>query len=233
MSRSGRTARIWAVRGRGRHDLAGVVEQHPGHERDVLAPATTPPRPVSRPAAPGAGTVRAGPSWARTGPGPSVAITAGPRVASSIAASSPPWITPTRSRNCSVAVNATSIVPASGSIATGSQPSSAAAGGGAARPSIKSQNGPSRITRHSYRPRVTYSGTRGFLDVLKCAGHARMTRIWAVAVAAATTWPESSSSSPAMNAMSLPRRTTRPRPVSRPGCAGRRNCTCRSAVGAN
>jgi nitroreductase len=41
--------------------------------------------------------------------------------------------------------NATSIVPASGSIATSSHPSRVAAGGGAARPAITSQNGPSGI----------------------------------------------------------------------------------------
>jgi len=41
-----------------------------------------------------------------------------------------------------VAWNAISIVPASGSTATSSQPSSTAAGGGVARPSITSQNGP-------------------------------------------------------------------------------------------
>ncbi len=64
-----------------------------------------------------------------------------------------------------------------------------------------------------------------FREVQNCSsepGQGRTARIWAVAVAAATTRPESSSSSPAMNAMSLPRRTTRPRPVSRPGRAGRR-----------
>jgi hypothetical protein len=68
-------------------------------------------------------------------------------VSSSIAARNPPWITPAGFRNCSLAVNATSIVPASGSTATSSHPSRMAAGGGAALPSITSQNGPSRVTR--------------------------------------------------------------------------------------
>ena len=51
-------------------------------------------------------------------------------------------------------------------------------------------------------------------------GRGRRGRIRAVAVAAATIWPESSCSSPARKATSLPRRTTRPRPVNRPGRAG-------------
>jgi len=143
----GRTARIWAVAVAAATTWPESSSSSPAMNAMSLPRRTTRPRPVSRPGCAGRRncTCRSvvGAYW----PGPSVAITAGPRVASSIAASSPPWITPTRLRNCSVAVNATSIVPASGSIATGSQPSSAAAGGGAARPSIRSQNGPSRITR--------------------------------------------------------------------------------------
>ena len=48
-------------------------------------------------------------------------------------------------------------------------------------------------------------------------------RIVAVAVATATTSPDSSTSSPDMKAKSLPFLTTRPRPIRRPGLAGRRN----------
>jgi RND superfamily putative drug exporter len=55
-------------------------------------------------------------------------------------------------------------------------------------------------------------------------------RICTVAVATATMAPSSSTSSPARKPMSRPRRTTRPRPSRRPGLAGRRNCTCKSAV---
>jgi nitroreductase len=46
-----------------------------------------------------------------------------------------------------VAGSAATIVPASGSTSTSSHPSKVAAGGGVARPSITSQNGPSRVTR--------------------------------------------------------------------------------------
>ena len=54
--------------------------------------------------------------------------------------------------------------------------------------------------------------------------HQRLkSRIVAVAVATATTSPDSSTSSPDMKAKSLPLLTTRPRPMRRPGLAGRRN----------
>ncbi len=81
-----------------------------------------------------------------------MATSAGPRVSSSIAARNPPWITPAGFRNCSLALNATSIVPASGSTFTSSHPSKVAAGGGVARPSITSQNGPSRVTLPPFIP---------------------------------------------------------------------------------
>jgi hypothetical protein len=65
-------------------------------------------------------------------------------VSSSIAARNPPWMLPTGFRNASLAAKAVVIVPASTSIETSSHPSVTAAGGGGARPSITSQNGPSR-----------------------------------------------------------------------------------------
>ena len=56
------------------------------------------------------------------------------------------------------------------------------------------------------------------------SGNQRLkSRIIAVAVATATTSPDSSTSSPDMKAKSLPFLTTRPRPIRRPGLAGRRN----------
>jgi hypothetical protein len=69
-----------------------------------------------------------------------------------------------------VAANATSIVPASGSIDTSSQPSRTAEGGGAARPSIASQNGPSRVTYLFYQSipysAIDFTGNRSVIRVL-------------------------------------------------------------------
>ena len=53
---------------------------------------------------------------------------------------------PSRFKNPSVAVKATSIVPASGSTAMSSNPSVTAAPGSSPRPSMTSQNGPRRVT---------------------------------------------------------------------------------------
>ena len=89
-------------------------------------------------------------------PGPSVATSAGPIVSSSIAATNPPWTTPAGLRNWAVAANATSIVPASGSIDTSSHPSRTAEGGGGVRPSIASQNGPSRVTCLFYQSMAAF-----------------------------------------------------------------------------
>ena len=131
----------------GRHDLAGVIEQLPGQERHLPA-ATDDPAAAGEPSR----ARRAQELHVQVGGGREQARAqrghqAGPRVSSSIAARNPPWIAPAGFRNCSLAVNATSIVPASGSIATSSHASRTAAGSGAARPSITSQNGPSRVTR--------------------------------------------------------------------------------------
>ncbi len=144
-------ARIWAVATAVATTWPESSSSSPARNATSRPRRTTRPRPVSRPGRAGRRNCTCRSVVGANRPGPSVATSAGPRVSSSIAARNPPWIAPTGFRNCSLAVNATSIVPASGSIATSSHPSRVAAGGGAARPSITSQNGPSRITPRSYQ----------------------------------------------------------------------------------
>ncbi len=138
--------RIWAVATAVATTWPESSSSSPARNATSRPRRTTRPRPVSRPGRAGRRNCTCRSVVGANRPGPSVATSAGPRVSSSIAARNPPWIAPTGFRNCSLAVNATSIVPASGSIATSSHPSRVAAGGGAARPSITSQNGPSRVT---------------------------------------------------------------------------------------
>ena len=147
-----RMARIWAVAVATATISPESSASSPARKATSLPRRTTRPRPIRRPGWAGRRnwTCRSvvGANW----PGPSVATSAGPIVSSSIAATNPPWMTPAGLRNCSVAANATSIVPASGSIDSNSQPSSTAEGGGDTRPAIASQNGPSRVTYPSRWP---------------------------------------------------------------------------------
>jgi hypothetical protein len=76
--------------------------------------------------------------------GSSVDSRAGPTVSYSIAATNAPSTLPLGLVKASVAVNASSIVPASTSASMNSKPSVAAARGIGARPSTPSQNGPDR-----------------------------------------------------------------------------------------
>ena len=141
----GSMVRIWAVATAVATTWPESSSSSPARNATSRPRRTTRPRPVSRPGRAGRRNCTCRSVVGANRPGPSVATSAGPRVSSSIAARNPPWIAPTGFRNCSLAVNATSIVPASGSIATSSHPSRVAAGGGAARPAITSQNGPSGV----------------------------------------------------------------------------------------
>ena len=159
---AGNTPRTWAVATAVATTWPESSSSSPARNATSRPRRTIRPRPVSRPGRAGRRNCTCKSVVGAKRPGPSVATSAGPRVSSSIAARNPPWITPTGFRNCSLALNATSIVPPSGSTAISSQPSRTAAGGGAARPSITSQNGPSRVTRPFLSdPLVDHEARRG------------------------------------------------------------------------
>jgi hypothetical protein len=114
---------------------------------------TTRPRPVRRPARAGRRNCTCRSVVGAKSPGSSPETRAGPIVSSSMAARNPPCTTPAGFRNASPAMNATSIVPSSGLIATSSQPRVTAAGGSGALPSTASQKGPlARHGQHLDRP---------------------------------------------------------------------------------
>jgi hypothetical protein len=117
---------------------------------------TTRPCPTSRPGSAGRKNWTCRSSVGANCPSGSVAIRAGPSVSSSIAARKPPCTVPAGLTNSGRAWNETSIVPRSGSTATNSHPSAAAAGGAGALPAWMSQNNiptlPTSVAIHPLNP---------------------------------------------------------------------------------
>ena len=138
-------------RGSHGHDNAVLVQEFAGEEAISRPRRTTRPRPSSRPGVAGRRNCTCRSVVGAKSPGSSPATRAGPSVSSSIAARKPPWTAPAGFKKAPVALNATSIVPLSGSTETSSQPRVAADAGSGILPIAASQDGPSRGIAEAYR----------------------------------------------------------------------------------